>query len=77
MIYWFIWKYKNLKIKHTTSYNSYDNGSLKIVDISLIIINLHCSCIKKLYGNTTLSWKVMSLHLIKATLGLNFKYNSR
>ena len=74
---WFIWKYKNLKMKHTTSYNNYDSGRLKIVDISSIIINLHCSSIKKLYGNTTLSWKVMSLHLIKTTLGLNFKYNSR
>ena len=69
-------KNKNPKIKHTTLCKSYDNGGLKNVDVSSKIISLQCSWIKKLYDNTTPSSKVISLHLITKTLGLNFKFHS-
>ena len=72
----FIWKNKNPKIKHTTLCNNYDNGGLKNIDISSKIISLQCSWIKKLYDNTTPSWKVIPLHLIKTNLGINFKFHS-
>ena len=39
------------------------------------IISLQCSWIKKLYGNTTPSLKVIPLHLMKTNLGLNFKFH--
>ena len=69
-------KTKNPKIKHITFCNNYDNGVLKNVDIFSKIISLQCFWIIKLYDNTTPSWKVISLHLIKAKLGLNFKFHS-
>ena len=72
----FIWKNKNPKIKHTTLCNNYDNGGLKNIDISSRIISLQCSWINKLYNNTTPSWKVIPLHLIKTNLGINFKFHS-
>ena len=72
----FIWKNKNPKIKHTTLCNNYNNGGLKNIDISSKIISLQCSWIKKLYDNTTPSWKVIPLHLIKTNLGINFKFHS-
>ena len=37
---------------------------------------MQCSWIKKLYDNTTPSWKVIPLHLIKINLGINFKFHS-
>ena len=72
----FIWKNKIQKIKHTTLCKNYDNGRLKNVDNSSKIVNLQCSWIKKLYNNTTPSWKVMPLHLIKTNLGINLKFHS-
>ena len=72
----FIRKNKNPKIKHTTLCNNYGKGGLKNIDILSKIINLQCSWIKKLYDNTTPSWKVIPLHLIKTNLGINFKFHS-
>ena len=72
----FIWKNKNPKIKHTNLCNKYDNGGLKNIHISLKVISLQCSWIKKLYNKTTPSWKVIPLHLIKANLGINFMFHS-
>ena len=37
---------------------------------------MQCSWIKKLCDKTTPSWKVIPLHLIKANLGINFKFHS-
>ena len=67
---------QNPKIKHTTLCKNYDNGHLKNVENSSKIVNLQCSWIKKLYNNTTPSWKVMPLHLIKTNLGINLKFHS-
>ena len=72
----FIWKNENPKIKHTNLCNKYDNGGLKNIHISLKVISLQCSWIKKLYNKTTPSWKVIPLHLIKANLGINFMFHS-
>ena len=71
----FIWKNKNPKIKHTTLCNNYDNSGLKNINISSKIISLQCSWIKKLYDKTTPSWKVITLHLIKTNLGINFEFH--
>ena len=60
---------QKFKIKHTTLCNNYDNGGLKNVCISPKIKKLQ-------YYNTTPSWKVTPLHLIKTNLELNFKFHS-
>ena len=36
---------------------------------------MKCSWIKKLYDNTTPSWNIIPLYLIKMNLGLNFKFH--
>ena len=70
----FICKNKNQEIKHATLCNNYDNAGLKNRYFSKII-SLQCSWIKKLYNNTTPSWKVIPLHLMKTNLGINFKFH--
>ena len=62
-------------LKHTTLCNNYDNDGLKNIDIASKIISLQCYWIKKLYDETTPSWKVIPLHLIKTNLGINFKFH--
>ena len=71
----FIWNGSNLKNKHSTLCNKYENGGLKNVDILSKVISLQCSWVKRLY-NSSHSWKIILSHLINTYLGKNFKFHS-
>ena len=70
----FIWKTRNPKIKHDTLCKNYENGGLKNVDIMYKVVSLQCSCIKRLYENNSLDWKVIPLHMITQKLGKKFLF---
>ena len=72
----FLWYQKYPKIKHSTLRNTYENGGLKNVDIEYKIISLQCSWIKRLFDNTTHSWKIIPHYLINVVLGNNFVFHS-
>ena len=72
----FIWNKLTPKIKHETLYNSFKEGGLKNVDINSKIASLHCSWIKQLYDDKFHEWKLIPIHLIKSTFGINFKFHS-
>ena len=61
--------------QNKTLYPSYENG-LKNVDIEYKIISLQCSWIKRLFDNTTHSWKIIPHYLINVVLGNNFVFHS-
>ena len=56
--------------------NSFEGGVLKYVDINLKIGSLQCSWVKQLYDDKFHEWKLIPLHLIKSTFGINFKFHS-
>ena len=56
--------------------NTFETGGLKNVDINLKVISLQCSWVKKLYDENFHEWKIIPLHLIRITLGQNFKFHS-
>ena len=72
----FIWKNLTSKIKHETLYKSFEEGGLKNVDIISKIASLQCSWIKRLYDDKFDEWKLIPLHLIKSTFGVNVKFHS-
>ena len=51
-------------------------GGLKNVDIISKIVSLQCSWIKRLYDDKFHECKLIPLHLIKSTFGINFKFHS-
>ena len=72
----FIWNNLNPKIKHETLCNSFEKGGLKNFDINSKIASLQCSWVKRLYDDKFDEWKLIPLHLIKSTFGINFKFHS-
>ena len=72
----FSWQKSSPKIKHETLSNTFETGGLKNVDIDLKVISLQCSWVKKLYDENFHEWKIIPLHLIRITLGQNFKFHS-
>ena len=56
------------KIKYETLRNSFEESSLKNVDIDSKIASLQCSWIKRLYDDEFHEWKLIALHLIKSIL---------
>ena len=52
-----IWNRKNPKIRHSTLCNTYENGSLKSIDIPNKLTSFQCSWINRLYDTTTYYWK--------------------
>ena len=70
------WQNSRSKIKHKTLSNTFETGGLKNVDISLKVISLQCSWVKKLYDENFHEWKIIPLHLIRITLGQDFKFHS-
>ena len=72
----FLWQNSRPKIKHKTLSNTFETGGLKNVDINLKVISLQWSWVKKLYDENFHEWKIISLHLIRITLGQNFKFHS-
>ena len=72
----FIWNNLTPKIKYETLCNSFEEGGLKYVDIVSKIESLQCLWIKRLYDDKFHKWKLIPLHLIKFTFGINFKIHS-
>ena len=72
----FIWNNLTPKIKDEILCNSFEEGDLKIVNIISKIACLQCSWIKRLYDDKFHEWKLIPLHLIKSTFGINFKFHS-
>ena len=70
----FLWQNSRSKIKHKTLSNTFETGGLKNVDINLKV-SLQCSWVKKLYDENFHEWKIIPLHLIRITLGQNFKFH--
>ena len=70
----FIWKTRNPRLKHYTLCKNYENGGLKNVDIMYKVVSLECSWIKRLYGNNSHNWKVITLHIITQTLAKSFYF---
>ena len=56
------------KIKYETLRNSFEESSLKNVDIDSKIASLQCSWIKRLYDDEFHEWKLIALQLIKSIL---------
>ena len=71
-----LWQNSRSKIKHKTLSNTFETGSLKNVDVNLKVLSLQCSWVKKLYDENFHEWKIIPLHLIRITLGQNFKFHS-
>ena len=71
-----LWQNSRPKIKHKIFSNTFETGGLKNVDINLKVISLQCSWVKKLYDENFHEWKIIPLHLIRITLGQNFKFHS-
>ena len=72
----FIWNNWTSKMNHETLYNPFQEGGLKNFDINSKIASLQCSWVKRLYDDKFQEWKLITLHLIKSTFGLNFKFHS-
>ena len=73
----FIWNGKHPKIRHSTLYNTHENGGLiKSIHISNKLTSLQCSWIKRLYDTTTHCWKIIPAFLIRKKLGKNFIFHS-
>ena len=72
----FIWNQKHPKIRHSTLYNTYENGGIKIVDIPNNLTSLQCSWIKRIHDTTTHCRKIIPAFLIKKRLGKKFIFHS-
>ena len=72
----FIWKNGNPRIKQDTLCKDYENGGLKNVNITFKIISLQYSWVKRLYGSSTIDWKLIPLHIITQKLGKHFLIHS-
>ena len=71
-----IWNNLISNIKHETLRDSFEEGDLKNVDINSKIESLQCSWIKRSYDDKFHECKLILLHLIKSTFGINFKFHS-
>ena len=56
--------------------NTFEEGDLKNVDIYSKTPSLQCSWVKRLYYDKFHEWKLIPLHLIQSTFGINFKFHS-
>ena len=72
----FLWNSINVKIKHKTICNGFQNGGLKNVDISSKISSLQCYWVKKLYYQNSRVWKLIPMHFINNGFGKNFIFHS-
>ena len=72
----FLWNSSNVKIKHETICNDFQNGGLKNVDIPSKISSLQCSWVKKLYDQNSHDWKLIPMHFINNAFGKNFIFHS-
>ena len=71
----FLWNSSNVKIKHETISNGFQNGGLKNVDKPIKISSLQCSWVKNLYDQNSHDWK-FPMHFINNGFGKNFIFHS-
>ena len=71
----FLWNSNNVKIKHETKSNDFQNGNLKTVAISSKISSLQCSWVKKLSDENFHDWKLVPMHFINNAFGKNFIFH--
>ena len=64
------------KIKHEALCNSFEESGPKNDDINSKIASLQGSWFKRFYDDKIHEWKLISLHLIKSTFGINFRFHS-
>ena len=72
----FLWNSNNVKIKHATICNDFQNGRLRNVDVSSKTSSLQCSWVKKLYDQNLYDWKLIPMHFINNAFGKNFIFHS-
>ena len=72
----FLWGKNKPKIKNDTLCNNYNGGGLKNADITLKIVSLKCSWIKRLCDENYHEWKLIPMHYLKKYLGKEFKFHS-
>ena len=72
----FLWGKNKPKIKNDTLCNEYNKGGLKNVDITLKIVSLKCSWVKRLCDANFHEWKLIPMHYITKFLGKGFKFHS-
>ena len=72
----FLWGKNKPKIKNDTLCNNYNRGGLKNADITLKIVSLKCSWIKRLCDENYHEWKLIPMHYLKKYLGKEFKFHS-
>ena len=65
-----------LKINHSILCYYFATDGLRKVDINTKIASFQCSCIKWLYDNSFLEWKLIPVHLINANITPAFKFHS-
>ena len=71
----FLWYSSKPKINYKTLCNTFEEGSLKNVDIKAKIISLQCSWVKKLFDGNHHDWKIIPLFLINKYFGKNFHFH--
>ena len=72
----FLWNSNNVRIKHETICNDFENGELKNMEISSKISSLQCYWVKKLYDQNSNDWEQISMHFINNASGKNFIFHS-
>ena len=70
----FLMNSNNVKIKHETISNDFQNGGLENVDISSKNSSLQCSLVKKLYDQNSDDWKLILMHFTNNSYGKNFSF---
>ena len=76
LIFEYVWKYKNSKIKKSTLIKSKENGGLNMVDFTLFDEALKISWVRRLCSKGNQPWKFIPLHFLSGVGGtLVFRCN--
>ena len=76
LIFDYVWKYKNSKIKKSTLIKSKENGGLNMVDFTLLDKALKISWVRRLCSESNQPWKFVPLHFLSGVGGtLVFRCN--
>ena len=71
----FLWYSSKPKINYKTLCNTFEEGSLKNVNIKAKIISLQCSWVKRLFDGNHYDWKIIPLSLINKYFGKSFYFH--
>ena len=62
----------HFKINYKTLYKTFQEGSMKNVDVKATTMRLQCSLVKKIFDGNHLHWKIIPLFLINEYFGKIF-----